>query len=1499
MSSSHVTRGALERGALERLADDGVLTALVDACGAPGVPARVLARVPDGGACLYQGADALAFQDRAPYLVRVDRAVLVWLLAPAADGGLGDTPWGWFAIADAPFAAQVRHWRGWLTVAPPAAPAGDPGADAPMAFRFYDPRLVEVFLGACTGGEVAEFFGPCRSLVVPAWEADGLAAVPGGVVGAGWRLTPGAAARGAARARRGVGERFQMRDAHLAAFRRRNFGDALIASVGREADALGQRAWRDPADPAAGDVLIAAVGGDARPGVPPMRLGFDARGFVGSVTSPLGRRWTTESGGDGQPRRLTLPSGGRLTYAYGADGRVARVLRGAPGAERSLYAFEHDATGRVTRTTYADGTAATKAYLHEGDEGVLDPGGARPAAVVDRLGRATRYAYDADGDLTAITDALGRTTRFRYARWRRPVAMTRPDGAVERYAYDDVGRLAAITGADGRVLRVRSDDAGRLLGLAGDGGAGVEGVDVALARDDAGRITEARSEARGRAIGAATLAVPTAAQFAYDAAGRVVRETATVGPVGLATGAATATEASPHAGASGLVAGAAPLRTVVAYAYDAQGALVGVTAPTGESLAYARDADGRLAAVTDWDGRRYALTYAAADGGWTLRTPDGVAVTCVQDAVGHPVRVVTHAPDGGLVADVATRYDAEDRPAAVEDARLGAWAYAYDAEGQVVACDGPSAAESARYAYDAAGNRVRVAPAAGPNADDLAAWACEVDGGDRLTRQGGVRLAYDAAGRAVERADDHGTGPEGAWRYAYDARGQLVRAWGRGADGAARALAFAYDALGRRVWKLAVERPGRAPGERVVARRTRFVWAGEQVMREVTEQAAWHARDDAGGWTIDAALARGAAIADALLGGLAGEGAAWREAEARDYAYWPGTATPLLLRLTRPDRDAPNAVSATTTYLYECDHLGAPVRLADAAGRVVWEAAYAPFGAARLTAEAVAQPLRRPGQYADAETGLCYNRLRYYDPGLGRYLTPDPAGLLGGLHAYRYAHNGPTWDADPLGLWPSWGTIAAIAVSVVVAVAVVALAPAALGVGAILLAGVAAGAVFGFLNEGLNHGFGCPSCLLKATLKGAVVGGLAALPFVALPAAAGVGAFMAAGGASGAISYTADWAMNGADPKQWSWGGFLASTAFGAATAGLGKYFEPEIGAAMKGARDWWQGEGATGAAPRDLANPLNYRVRVDPNKLGSNLGNVDVNYVGPRGGATSAEPVPAPAEPVSQPVGAGGADGDGGIGGTGGGDTGGGAPPRGGGDSRPRQFEPEPLAPGDAIGSDNLTAAQRARFRGDIDNPPAGKTADDVRYERHLQKRANLGDEPLSRDEWQASNDQLRANNARGTEQQDAAREGLAARLGRDLTDNNAGQVVQQTVTDPKTGDPVNTRPDSIGRNENGEIDLVHDHKDLSGADKVQDNDAQMRAQRTLLEDPDGRHVVTMSSNEPNLSPESGMAPEPRPTGPLARGSDVYFTDESGTVTHHWIADSDLPGGGEWDPVD
>jgi len=101
---------------------------------------------------------------------------------------------------------------------------------------------------------------------------------------------------------------------------------------------------------------------------------------------------------------------------------------------------------------------------------------------------------------------------------------------------------------------------------------------------------------------------------------------------------------------------------------------------------------------------------------------------------------------------------------------------------------------------------------------------------------------------------------------------------------------------------------------------------------------------------------------------------------------------------------------------------GLPRELTGTDGSVVWRAVYRAWGntlrteqAAAENTEPVYQPLRYQGQYFDAETGLHYNRFRYYDPDAGRFVSQDPIGLAGGVNLYQYAPNPLSW-VDPLGL---------------------------------------------------------------------------------------------------------------------------------------------------------------------------------------------------------------------------------------------------------------------------------------------------------------------------------------------------------------------------------------------------------------------------------------------------------------------------------------------------
>ncbi len=104
-------------------------------------------------------------------------------------------------------------------------------------------------------------------------------------------------------------------------------------------------------------------------------------------------------------------------------------------------------------------------------------------------------------------------------------------------------------------------------------------------------------------------------------------------------------------------------------------------------------------------------------------------------------------------------------------------------------------------------------------------------------------------------------------------------------------------------------------------------------------------------------------------------------------------------------------------YFYHNDHLGTPILMTDVYGDLVWEGNYAPFGDVEISeASSIENNFRFAGQYYDHETDLHYNYHRYYDPATGRYLTPDPIGLAGGINLYAYTENNPINLIDPLGL---------------------------------------------------------------------------------------------------------------------------------------------------------------------------------------------------------------------------------------------------------------------------------------------------------------------------------------------------------------------------------------------------------------------------------------------------------------------------------------------------
>jgi RHS repeat-associated protein len=128
-----------------------------------------------------------------------------------------------------------------------------------------------------------------------------------------------------------------------------------------------------------------------------------------------------------------------------------------------------------------------------------------------------------------------------------------------------------------------------------------------------------------------------------------------------------------------------------------------------------------------------------------------------------------------------------------------------------------------------------------------------------------------------------------------------------------------------------------------------------------------------------------------------------------------------------------HASPKASTYYFHCDVSGLPEELTAASGELAWSAQYKVWGntvvenwtikqdgTQALREQPLPQNLRFLGQYLDRESGLHYNTFRYYDPDIGRFISPDPIGLLGGDNLYLYAPNSSRW-VDPWGL--SYGPV--------------------------------------------------------------------------------------------------------------------------------------------------------------------------------------------------------------------------------------------------------------------------------------------------------------------------------------------------------------------------------------------------------------------------------------------------------------------------------------------
>ena len=138
--------------------------AVLDGASVPDLPQELWEREPEH-VCLYRGQLDPDMAATAPYLVRLeDRSAFTdWVLTQ----GWGKH-WGVFAITppDADLRSMRLHLRRFLMV---KGPDGEQ-----LYFRYYDPRVLRVYLPTCDGDDLDIVCGPVRAYVMEAEEPDGL-----------------------------------------------------------------------------------------------------------------------------------------------------------------------------------------------------------------------------------------------------------------------------------------------------------------------------------------------------------------------------------------------------------------------------------------------------------------------------------------------------------------------------------------------------------------------------------------------------------------------------------------------------------------------------------------------------------------------------------------------------------------------------------------------------------------------------------------------------------------------------------------------------------------------------------------------------------------------------------------------------------------------------------------------------------------------------------------------------------------------------------------------------------------------------------------------------------------------------------------------------------------------------------------------------------------------------------------------------------------------------
>ncbi len=218
-------------------------------------------------------------------------------------------------------------------------------------------------------------------------------------------------------------------------------------------------------------------------------------------------------------------------------------------------------------------------------------------------------------------------------------------------------------------------------------------------------------------------------------------------------------------------------------------------------------------------------------------------------------------------------------------------------------------------------------------------------------------------------------------------------------------------------------------------------------------------------------------------------------------------------------------VTTSGYHILHSDHLGSSTIITESSGGVVESTEYNPFGTTRTHSGATLTNYKYTDQELDPETGLYNYGARYYDPMIGRFISPDPIVQAPfnpqSLNRYSYCINSPLMYVDPSGYFSLGSFFKSLFTGIIGGAVFVLSGGTAAPVFAGIMSGMAAGAAGVALNGG-NLGQVLQGAIIGAALGG-LGGGLYSLNpgFVYGMLGAGAAFATATGGLDGLAYYAA------------------------------------------------------------------------------------------------------------------------------------------------------------------------------------------------------------------------------------------------------------------------------------------------------------------------------------------------------------------------------------------